>query len=104
MHIVPDLQRNNELWRQVVLQLPRAPPTHASGAPAPRGDAGRRGAAAAVIHSDLARGFIKAETIAWDEFVRVGGWARAREGGNVRQEGKEYLVADGDVILFKFNV
>ena len=60
--------------------------------------------AAAVIHSDLARGFIKAETIAWDEFVRVGGWARAREGGNVRQEGKEYLVADGDVILFKFNV
>ncbi len=60
--------------------------------------------AAAVIHSDLARGFIKAETIRWDEFVRVGGWARAREGGNVRQEGKEYLVADGDVILFKFNV
>ena len=60
--------------------------------------------AAAVIHTDLARGFIKAETIRWDEFVRVGGWARAREGGQVRQEGKEYLVADGDVMLFKFNV
>ncbi|MEO8275802.1 MAG: redox-regulated ATPase YchF [Thermoanaerobaculia bacterium] len=60
--------------------------------------------AAAVIHTDLARGFIKAETIRWEEFVRVGGWARAREGGHVRQEGKEYPVADGDVILFKFNV
>ena len=67
-------------------------------------DAGAKREAAAVIHSDLARGFIKAETIAWQEFVRVGGWARAREGGNVRQEGKEYLVADGDVMLFKFNV
>ena len=60
--------------------------------------------AAAVIHSDLARGFIKAETIAWDEFVRVGGWAAPAKAGRCRQEGKEYLVADGDVILFKFNV
>jgi GTP-binding protein YchF len=60
--------------------------------------------AAAEIHSDIARGFIRAETIAWDEFVRVGGWARARECGAARQEGKEYVVADGDVILFKFNV
>ncbi len=60
--------------------------------------------AAAVIHSDLARGFIKAETIGWSDFVRVGGWSRAREAGQVRQEGKEYLVADGDMLLFKFNV
>ncbi|MGE0639316.1 MAG: redox-regulated ATPase YchF [Thermoanaerobaculia bacterium] len=60
--------------------------------------------AAAVIHSDIARGFIRAETISTDDFLRLGGWAKARETGQVRQEGKEYLVADGDVMLFKFNV
>jgi GTP-binding protein YchF len=60
--------------------------------------------AAGVIHSDFERGFIRAETIAAEEFVRIGGWAAAREAGQARQEGKEYVVADGDVILFKFNV
>jgi GTP-binding protein YchF len=60
--------------------------------------------AAGVIHSDFERGFIRAETIGWQEFVRVGGWTAAREQGLARQEGKEYVVQDGDVILFKFNV
>ncbi len=60
--------------------------------------------AAGVIHSDFERGFIRAETVSWEDFVRVGGWTPARDKGLARQEGKEYVVADGDVILFKFNV
>ena len=61
-------------------------------------------AAAGVIHSDFEKGFIRAETVAYDDFVRVGGWKGAREQGLARSEGKEYLVADGDVLLFRFNV
>jgi GTP-binding protein YchF len=61
-------------------------------------------AAAGVIHSDFERGFIRAETAAFDEFVRVGGWKNAREQGLVRSEGKDYVVQDGDVMLFRFNV
>ena len=60
--------------------------------------------AAGVIHSDFERGFIRAETVAYDDFVRVGGWKPAREQGLVRSEGKEYVVKDGDVMLFRFNV
>ncbi|MDX2057000.1 MAG: redox-regulated ATPase YchF [Gemmatimonadales bacterium] len=60
--------------------------------------------AAAVIHTDFERGFIRAETVAFDDFVRVGGWKPAREQGLVRSEGKEYVVQDGDVLLFRFNV
>ena len=60
--------------------------------------------AAAVIHTDFERGFIRAETVAFADFVRVGGWKPAREQGLVRSEGKEYLVQDGDVLLFRFNV
>lgn len=60
--------------------------------------------AAGVIHSDFERGFIRAETLAWQDFVRLGGWPKAREVGLARQEGKEYVVEDGDVMLFKFNV
>ncbi len=60
--------------------------------------------AAAVIHTDFERGFIRAETVAFSDFVRVGGWKPAREQGLVRSEGKEYLVQDGDVLLFRFNV
>jgi ribosome-binding ATPase YchF (GTP1/OBG family) len=67
-----------------------------------RGD--RAPAAAGVIHSDFERGFIRAETVSFDDFVRVGGWKPAREQGLVRSEGKEYVVRDGDVILFRFNV
>ncbi len=61
-------------------------------------------AAAGVIHSDFEKGFIKAETVSYDDLTASGSMAAAREKGLVRQEGKEYVVRDGDVILFKFNV
>ena len=64
----------------------------------------RAPAAAGVIHSDFERGFIRAETIQCEEFFRYGSEAAAREAGVLRAEGKEYVVADGDVILFRFNV
>jgi ribosome-binding ATPase len=60
--------------------------------------------AAGVIHSDFERGFIRAETIAYEDFVRFGGEAGARDAGKLRSEGKEYVVQDGDVLLFRFNV
>jgi GTP-binding protein YchF len=60
--------------------------------------------AAGEIHSDMQRGFIRAETIAYDDFVSLGGEAAARDAGKLRQEGKEYVVRDGDVMHFKFNV
>ena len=60
--------------------------------------------AAGVIHSDFERGFIKAETVPYDALVGSGSMAAAREKGLVRQEGKDYVVQDGDVMLFKFNV
>jgi hypothetical protein len=60
--------------------------------------------AAGVIHSDFERGFIKAETVAYDDLVKCGSVAAAREKGLYRMEGKEYVVRDGDVMLFKFNV
>jgi GTP-binding protein YchF len=60
--------------------------------------------AAGVIHTDFERGFIRAETVSFDDFVALGGWKGAREKGAVRAEGKEYVVNDGDVMLFRFNV
>ena len=60
--------------------------------------------AAGVIHSDFERGFIKAETVAYDDLVACGSVAAAREKGLYRMEGKEYVVKDGDVLVFKFNV
>ncbi|MHA6317523.1 redox-regulated ATPase YchF [Altererythrobacter sp. CAU 1778] len=60
--------------------------------------------AAGEIHTDFERGFIRAETIAFDDYVALGGENGAKEAGKLRQEGKEYLVQDGDVMLFKFNV
>ena len=60
--------------------------------------------AAGVIHGDFERGFIRAETIAYDDFVRLGGEAGARDAGKLRSEGKEYVVADGDIMNFRFNV
>jgi GTP-binding protein YchF len=59
---------------------------------------------AGVIHSDLQRGFIRAEVIPWDELVEIGSWAKAKELGRVRVEGKDYRVADGDVLEIRFNV
>ncbi|RPF70326.1 redox-regulated ATPase YchF [Aurantiacibacter spongiae] len=60
--------------------------------------------AAGEIHTDFEKGFIRAETIAFDDYVELGGESAAREAGKLRQEGKDYLVKDGDVMLFKFNV
>ena len=60
--------------------------------------------AAGEIHTDFERGFIRAETIAYDDYVALGGEAGARDAGKLRQEGKEYVVHDGDVMLFRFNV
>ena len=60
--------------------------------------------AAGEIHSDFQRGFIRAETVAYEEFVRVGSYKTAREQGLVRSEGRDYVVQDGDILLFRFNV
>ena len=60
--------------------------------------------AAGKIHSDFERGFIKAEVVAYDDLISSGSMAAAKEKGLVRQEGKEYVMKDGDVVLFKFNV
>ena len=59
--------------------------------------------AAGVIHSDFERGFIRAQTIGFDDYVSLGGETAAKDAGKARDEGKEYVVKDGDVLLFKFN-
>ena len=66
-----------------------------------RGD--KAPAAAGVIHSDFEKGFIRAETVAYGDFVGAGGWKGSREQGLSRAEGKEYVVQDGDVMLFRFS-
>ncbi len=70
--------------------------TFPSGAKAPQ--------AAGEIHTDFERGFIRAETISFEDYVACSGESGARDAGKLRQEGKEYVVQDGDVMLFKFNV
>ena len=70
--------------------------TFPAGAKAPQ--------AAGEIHTDFERGFIRAETIAYNDYIALGGEAGAKEAGKLRQEGKEYLVQDGDIMMFKFNV
>lgn len=60
--------------------------------------------AAGVIHTDFERGFIRAETVAFEDFISIGGWSKARDAGVMRTEGKEYIVRDGDVMNFLFNV
>jgi GTP-binding protein YchF len=60
--------------------------------------------AAGTIHTDFEKGFIRAQTIAYDDYVRLGGEQGAKDAGKARDEGKDYVVADGDVMLFKFNV
>ena len=60
--------------------------------------------AAGKIHTDFERGFIKAEVISYDELIENGSMTAAKEKGLVRQEGKEYVMQDGDVVLFRFNV
>ena len=60
--------------------------------------------AAGAIHSDFERGFIKAEVISTEKLLEIGSWSAARDKGQIRLEGKDYIVQDGDVIVFKFNV
>jgi ribosome-binding ATPase YchF (GTP1/OBG family) len=60
--------------------------------------------AAGVIHTDFERGFIKAEVIGYEDYVTLGGERGAKEAGRMRLEGKEYVMQDGDVVHFKFNV
>jgi ribosome-binding ATPase YchF (GTP1/OBG family) len=60
--------------------------------------------AAAVIHTDFEKGFIRAETISFEDFIRYRGESGARDAGRLRLEGKDYVVQDGDVIHFRFNV
>ena len=60
--------------------------------------------AAGVIHTDFERGFIRAQVIAYEDFIALGGEAKAKEAGKMRVEGKEYVVQDGDVMHFLFNV
>jgi len=60
--------------------------------------------AAGKIHSDIERGFIRAEVIRWEDLVKLGSESKCREAGKLRLEGKEYVVTDGDVINFRFNV
>lgn len=60
--------------------------------------------AAGKIHSDIERGFIKAEIVSYDDLIREGSMVSAKEKGLVRQEGKDYIMQDGDIVLFKFNV
>jgi ribosome-binding ATPase YchF (GTP1/OBG family) len=59
---------------------------------------------AGVIHSDLQRGFIRAEIIRWDDLLELGSWQKAKDVGRLRVEGKDYEVADGDVLEIRFNV
>lgn len=59
---------------------------------------------AGIIHTDFERGFIRAETVAYCDLLEAGSMAAAKEAGKVRLEGKEYIVKDGDVIHFRFNV
>jgi ribosome-binding ATPase YchF (GTP1/OBG family) len=59
--------------------------------------------AAGVIHTDLQRGFIRAEVIRWDELLDIGSWSKAREAGKLRVEGKDYEVQDGDVLEIRHN-
>ncbi|HHT26929.1 MAG TPA: redox-regulated ATPase YchF [Firmicutes bacterium] len=67
-----------------------------AGTPAPQ--------AAGKIHSDMERGFIRAEVIGWQELVEIGSFAKARELGRIRVEGKDYIIKDGDVVQIRFNV
>ena len=61
-------------------------------------------AAAGKIHTDFEKGFIKAEVVSYDDLIEAGSYLKAKEKGKVRMEGKDYVVQDGDVILFRFNV
>ena len=60
--------------------------------------------AAGVIHTDFEKGFIRAETVAYEDFTQAGSTSKARDNGKLRLEGKEYVVKEGDIMNFRFNV
>ncbi|OGC46301.1 hypothetical protein A2V49_00350 [candidate division WWE3 bacterium RBG_19FT_COMBO_34_6] len=60
--------------------------------------------AAGVIHTDFERGFIRAEVVSYNDFVECGGWKNAKDKGLLRSEGKEYIMKEGDIVEFRFNV
>jgi len=59
--------------------------------------------AAGIIHSDFEKGFIRSETVSYDDFIENSGWINARATGKMRLEGKDYVVKDGDILNFRFN-
>ena len=59
--------------------------------------------AAGIIHSDFEKGFIRAETISFDDFIKHNGWLESKNNGKMRLEGKDYIVKDGDILNFRFN-
>ena len=89
-----------EMLDMVTFYTVKGPETRAWAVP--RGT--RAPEAAGKIHQDMQRGFIRAEVIDWESFIRFGSLANAREQGALRSEGKEYVIQDGDVVLFRFNV
>ena len=81
-----------------------SPPARRRAGRGRSGPAGRRPQCAGVIHTDFERGFIRAEVIHWDELLEIGSWSKARDVGKLRVEGKDYEVADGDIMEIRFNV
>ena len=59
--------------------------------------------AAGEIHTDFEKGFIKAETVSYEDFIKNNGWLKSKEAGKMRLEGKDYIVKDGDILNFRFN-
>ena len=59
--------------------------------------------AAGIIHTDFEKGFIRAETVSYEEFIKNNGWLNSKNNGKMRLEGKDYIVKDGDVLNFRFN-
>ena len=91
----PECGKDDQAFRHIHLCNPK----EARAWTVPRGT--RAPQAAGTIHSDFERGFIRAETIAYDDYVAFGGEAGARDAGKLRLEGKDYVVADGDVLHFR---
>jgi len=85
-----------------LISMLTAGPDECRAWPIPRGTPAPR--AAGEIHSDIERGFIRAEVVRWDDLVALGSEAKCRDVGKLRVEGKEYVVQDGDVVNFRFNV
>ena len=85
-----------------LISMLTAGPDECRSWPVPRGTPAPR--AAGKIHSDIERGFIRAEVIRWEDLVELGSEARCREAGKLRVEGRDYVIQDGDVVNFRFNV